>query len=363
MYDFVVVGVGPAGARFSRRAAENGYDVLALEQGTVGTPLACSGHVSTDIWAFTGEGAREELFQNEVYGARFHVGGPHSESYPFYKDEVASNVIDRVGLDRHLAELAREAGADVREEHTVTAVTERRDRIEVVANGPDGAVSFEAKMLAGCDGARSRVRDELSLPQPGELLHGVLAFSEEDDHENFVDVHLTAPTFFAWRIPRGEAGVEYGLAAPPGVQVNKHFRELIDGYEIDVSHRCSGAIPIDPPDRVTSRRAFLIGDAAAQTKPFTGGGILYGMTCADHAAREIDPDRPVTLAAYEHAWRDDLAREQELGRYLRRAYSFPEPLQHVGLGALSGEIGVHMDRPTSLVSPTHLKAMLSRLRS
>ncbi|MDQ2051079.1 geranylgeranyl reductase family protein [Natronolimnohabitans sp. A-GB9] len=362
MYDFVVVGVGPPGARFARRAAEDGYDVLALEKGHVGEPLACSGHVSTDIWEFTGPGAREELFQNEIYGARFHVGGPRSDGYPFYKQEIASNVIDRVGLDRHLADLAREAGADVREEHTVTDVTEHHDRVSVVANGPDGVVEFEGKMLAGCDGARSRVRDALGLPEPDELLHGVLAFSDEDDHQDFVDVHLTAPTFFAWRIPRGEAGVEYGLAAPPGVQVTKHFEELIDGYEIDVSHRCSGPIPIGPPDRVTTRRAFLIGDAAAQTKPFTGGGILYSMTSADHAAREIDPDRPTTLAAYEHAWRNDLEREQALGHYLRRAYSLPEPVQHVGLGALSGEIGVHMDRPTSLVSPSHLRAMLSRLR-
>ncbi len=360
MYDFVVVGVGPAGARFSRRAAENGYDVLAFEKGTVGEPLACSGHVSTDIWEFTGSGARNELFQNEIYGARFHVGGPHSTAYPFYKRDVASNVIDRVGLDRHLADLAREAGADVREEHTVTEVTEQHDRVEVVANGPDGAETYEAKMVAGCDGPRSRVRNALSIPEPDELLHGVLAFSDENDHENFVDVHLTAPTFFAWRIPRGEAGVEYGLAAPPGVEVTKHFEELIDGYEIDVSHRCSGAIPIGPPTRVTSRRGFLIGDAAAQTKPFTGGGILYGMTSADHAAREIDPDRPATLGAYERAWRDDLDREQALGHWLRRAYSFPEPIQRLGLGALSGEIGVHMDRPTSLVSIEHLKALLSR---
>ncbi|RQH01757.1 geranylgeranyl reductase family protein [Natrarchaeobius oligotrophus] len=362
MYDFVVVGVGPTGARFARRAAEKGFDVLALEKGRIGKPLACSGHVSTDVWEFTGPGARETLFQNEIHGARFHVGGPHSDAYPFYKREVASNVIDRVGLDRHLADLACEAGADVRERHTVTEVCERRDRVEVVVSGPDGTDRFEARMLAGCDGPRSRVRDELELPQPGELLHGVLAFSDEGDHADFVDVHLTAPTFFAWRIPRGEAGVEYGLAAPPGVQVTKHFEELVDGYEIDVSHRCSGAIPIGPPDRVTSRRTFLLGDAAAQTKPFTGGGILYGMTCADHAAREIDPERPATLAAYEHAWRDDLEREMELGHLIRRAYSLSEPVQHVGLGALSGEIGVHMDRPTSLASPAHLKALLSRLR-
>ncbi|RQG96682.1 geranylgeranyl reductase family protein [Natrarchaeobius chitinivorans] len=361
MYDFVVVGVGPAGARFSRRAAEKGFDVLALEKGEIGTPLACSGHVSTDIWEFTDYGVREELFQNEVFGARFHVGGPHSDAYPFYKREAASNVIDRVELDRHLADLARRAGADVREGHTVTEVRERRDRVEVDVSGPDGTERFEAKMLAGCDGPRSRVRDALELPQPGELLHGVLAFSNEEDHADFVDVHLTAPTFFAWRIPRGEAGVEYGLAAPPGVQVTKHFEELIDGYEIDVSHRCSGAIPIGSPDRVTTRRAFLIGDAAAQTKPFTGGGILYGMSCADHAAREIDPDRPSTLAAYEHAWRDDLEREMKLGHLIRRMYSAPEPVQHVGLGALSGEIGVHMDRPTSLFSADHLKALLSRI--
>ncbi|MFC6716400.1 geranylgeranyl reductase family protein [Natrialbaceae archaeon GCM10025810] len=362
MYDFVVVGVGPPGARFARRAAEEGYDVLALEKGRVGEPLACSGHVSTDIWEFTGPDAHEELFQNEIYGARFHVGGPHSTSYPFYKREVASNVIDRVGLDRHLADLAREAGADVREGYTVTEVREERDRVEVVANGPDGVERFEAKMVAGCDGPRSRVRDALSLPEPDELLHGVLAFSDEDDDEDFVDVHLTAPTFFAWRIPRGEAGVEYGLAAPPGVHVTKHFEDLIDGYEVDVSHRCSGAIPVGPPARVTTRRGFLIGDAAAQTKPFTGGGILYGMTCADHAVCEVDPDRPTTLAAYERAWREDLEREQTLGHLLRRAYSLPEPIQRVGLRALSGEIGVHMDRPTSLVSPAHLKAMLSRLR-
>ncbi|MFC4990365.1 MULTISPECIES: geranylgeranyl reductase family protein [Saliphagus] len=366
MYDFVVVGVGPAGARFSRRAAEAGHDVLALEQGEIGEPLACSGHVSSDVWNYTGEGAREDLLQNQVRGARFHVGGPHDgsgrDSYPFYKDEVVSNVIDRVGLDRHLAELAREAGADVREGHTVTELYEHHDRVEVVAKSGGEIHEFEAKMVAGCDGPRSRVRDALSLPEPGELLHGVLAFSEEDDPGDFVDVHLTAPRFFAWRIPRGEAGVEYGLAAPPGVHVGKQFEELIDGYDVSVSHRCSGAIPIGPPDRVTGRRGFLIGDAASQTKPFTGGGILYGMTSADHAAREIDPDRPTTLAAYEHAWREDLEREIELGHWLRRAYSLPEPIQHAGLAAAAGEIGVHMDRPTSLLSTDHLKAMLSGRR-
>ena len=360
MHDFVVVGCGPAGSRFARRASEAGHDVLAFEQGAVGEPLACSGHVSTDLWAFVPEDAHDELFQNEITGARFHHGGPESHAHPFYRDEAISNVIDRVGLDRTLADAAREAGADLREEHTVLSVEEHDDHVTVEVRGPDGVATHEAKMVAGADGPTSRVRRDLDLPEPDELLHGVLGFSSEVDHGDFVDVHLTVPTFFAWRIPRGEAGVEYGLAVPPDGDVSERFEAFTEAYDVDIDHRCSGLIPIGPPDSVTSRRAFLLGDAAAQTKPFTGGGIRYGMIAADHAARTIDPTAPATLADYESAWRDDIAREIKLGGLVRKAYELPERVQHLGMRAFEGEIGVHMDRPSTLFSKAQLKALLSR---
>jgi len=360
MYDFAVVGVGPAGARFARRAAEAGHDVVAFEQGTVGTPLACSGHVSTDIWGYVPDEAKAELLQNRVYGARFHVGGPDSSAYPFYKTEEISNVIDRVQLDRTLAECARDAGADVREQHTVVDVDERHDGVELTVSNAGETETVRAKMVAGCDGPTSRVRRQSGLPEPDEILHGVLAFDPDPDDGDFVDVHLTAPRFFAWRIPRGDAGVEYGLAAPPGRSVNELFEHLTDAYDVETEHFCSGAIPIGPPERVHSRRVFLLGDAAAQTKPFTGGGILYGMTAADCAAETIDPDDPGTLRDYDTAWRSELSREIALGHWVRRAYSLPEPIQRVGLGALSGEIGVHMDRPTSFFSKAHLRKLIGR---
>jgi geranylgeranyl reductase family protein len=359
MYDFVVVGAGPAGSRFARRAAEAGYDVLAFEQGTVGEPLACSGHVSTDVWEFTPEGAREDLLQNEIYGARFRLGGPDSDPYPFYKDTVISHVIDRVGLDRWLAEAARDAGADLRENHTVTGVSERADRVEVTARGPDGVETHEARMVAGADGPSSKVRSEVGLPEPDELLHGVLGFDEEPDGQDFVDVHLTVPGFFAWRIPRGAAGVEYGLAAAPGAEVGDWFDTFTESYGAETTNRCSGLIPVGPADTVTSRRAFLLGDAAAQTKPFTGGGIRYGMLAADHAVETIDPRAPGTLSDYEDAWRSDLGREIRLGSLVRRGYSLPTPIQRAGLWLFSGEIGVHMDEPSSLFSREQLRAMLS----
>ncbi|KOX93558.1 geranylgeranyl reductase family protein [Haloarcula rubripromontorii] len=359
MYDVVVVGAGPAGSRYARQAASRGLDVVVFEQGEIGKPLACSGHVSTDIWEFT-EDARDDLFQNEISGARFHTGGPGSQDHPFYKDEVISNVIDRVGLDKHLADVARDAGADVREGHSVVGVSEDRDGVTVEVRGDDSVETHRAKMVAGCDGPKSRVRRELDLPEPDELLHGVLGFSDEVDHGDFVDVHLTVPRFFAWRIPRGEAGVEYGLAVPPGDDARGRFEEFVDGYGVETDRRCSGLIPIGPPKRVTGRRSFLVGDAAAQTKPFTGGGIRYGMTAADHAAREIDPDDPATLGEYERAWRDDLRQEIRLGHAVRAGYSAPEPIQKAGMKAFEGEIGVHMDRPTTLFSREQLAALFSR---
>ena len=360
MHDFVVVGAGPAGSRFARRAAEQGHDVVVFERGEVGKPLACSGHVSLDVWEYVPDGAREELFQNDIHGARFHLGGPDSPAYPFYKDGPVSNAIDRVGLDERLADAAREAGAAMCEGHTVTGVEEREDRVTVAVKSPDGAFEVEARMVAGCDGPRSRVRDELGLPDPGELLHGVLGFDPAPDHAEFVDVHLNVPRFFAWRIPRGEAGVEYGLAAAPGEDVPARFSDLVEGYGAAIDRRCSGAIPVGPPESTTSRRGFLIGDAAAQTKPFTGGGILYGMTAADVAAREIDPRDPETLAAYERGWRAELRRDQRLGALVRAGYELPEPIQRAGMRLFSGEIGVHMDRPTSLFSREQLKAMFAR---
>ena len=292
MYDVVVVGAGPAGSRFARSAAERGRDVLVLESGEIGRPLACSGHVSLDVWDFVPESAREDLLQNEIHGARFHLGGADSPAHPFYKDGVISNVIDRVGLDRTLAECARDAGAEIRTSHRVTAVRECSDRVEVDASGPDGLDTFEARLVCGADGPRSKVRNEVGLPEPEELLHGVLGFSEAVDDDDFVDVHLTIPRFFAWRIPRRAAGVEYGLAA-------------------------------------------------------------------DIAAREIDPAHPASLHEYEHAWRSALGGDQALGAALRAGYSLPRPIQQAGMRALSGEIGVHMDRPSSLFSRAQLRALLS----
>jgi len=352
--NLIIVGAGPVGSHLAQKMAEKGKKVLIIERSKkVGKPLACSGHVSSDIWDFVPEGSKERLEQNQIRGARFHTES--GAEFPFYKNETVSYVIDRVDLDRLKAEEAEKAGAEIHLGENVEVVEENAGSVTVKTDKEE----YEAKMVAGCDGASSKVRDEVDLPEPDHFYQGILCFSDEKDSQDFVDVFLEVPEFFGWRIPRGDS-VEYGAAVPRGEEPMKWLNKITDRYidREDQDDICAGAIPIKPAETVTSERAFLVGDAAGQTKPFTGGGILYGMRCAEAAAEVIDTDKPETLNEYEKEWRNQIGADIRLGGFIEKFYSTPEKFQKLGMTVFQGEIGVHMDRPTSLFSLNQLKAFL-----
>jgi len=69
-----------------------------------------------------------------------------------------------------------------------------------------------------------------------------------------------------------------------------------------------------------------VGDAAGQVKPTTGGGIYYGLLCADIAVDVLDRAMAGndfsarTLSEYEKRWKRLLARELRIGRWARRTF-------------------------------------------
>lgn len=356
MKDLIIVGAGPVGSHLAQKMVEKGLEVLVIERSDeIGRPLACSGHVSPDIWDFVPESERSRLYQNEIEGANFHTES--GREYSFYKDETVSYVINRIELDRVKAEQAKDAGAQYNLGETVLGVKEKDERA-IVETDKD---SYEALMVAGCDGASSTVRTEVGLPEPDHFYQGILCFSDESDSSGFVDVFLEVPEFFGWRIPRGDS-VEYGAAVPAGENPQK-WLDIVTERFVDEGERrdfCAGAIPIGPPEKVVSERVFLVGDAAGQTKPFTGGGILYGMRAAEKAAENIAVEDTSTLEEYERAWRNELLNDIRIGSVIESSYSWPDPVQRLGLRFFEGEIGVHMDRPTSLFSFSQLKSFLGR---
>ena len=66
-------------------------------------------------------------------------------------------------------------------------------------------------------------------------------------------------------------------------------------------------------------RALLVGDAAGQVKPWSGGGVVYGLTCAGIASETIreafmkNDLGEGSLEAYERLWKRRIGKNITLG--------------------------------------------------
>ncbi|MCX6760453.1 MAG: hypothetical protein NTW46_03895, partial [Candidatus Nealsonbacteria bacterium] len=83
---------------------------------------------------------------------------------------------------------------------------------------------------------------------------------------------------FLWKIPRKDE-VEYGIIANP-FTASWLFKDFIKKKNISINSIKSKIIPqgliIPDNDRIT-----LCGDAAGLTKPWSGGGVVWGLLAAD----------------------------------------------------------------------------------
>ncbi|HQM38263.1 MAG TPA: hypothetical protein PLN64_05145, partial [Candidatus Bipolaricaulis anaerobius] len=86
-----------------------------------------------------------------------------------------------------------------------------------------------------------------------------------------------------------------------------------------VVRREGGLIPLGPAPCTAGPRVLLVGDAAGQVKPLSGGGLLFGAIAA-RIAGEVAAERPDHLAEYEARWRALLGDEIAFGLRGRVAF-------------------------------------------
>lgn len=344
--DVVVVGGGPAGATVAREAARGGLRVVLLER-SPDAPLRCAGIVS--LGAKEALGIPGELVLERLVGVVIH--GPGRGRAVLTAASPKAVVIDRVRWDRYLRSRAREAGASVWEG---VAARGWDSGVLLTSRGP-----IAAEYLVGADGAVSGVAAWAGLPRPRELLVGyqaeVAAPPRYPGHaEIFLDPGI-APGFFGWAVPAGDR-VRVGLLTTEGVGARGRLSALLRrAYPGGKVLSCSGGIvPIGPPAVTSGGGVFLVGDAAAQTKPLTGGGIYYGGLAARALGRLLARGDP---GGYEGAWRGELGREIALGLRVRRAFLSLSPAELDRLVSLLGEPAVRefllsrgdMDRPSRVL--------------
>ena len=334
--DVLIVGAGPAGSTAAERLARQGHSVLVIEEhGRVGFPVQCAGLVSRRVLDLA---RSPDVVRQAVHGAS--VYSPELKSITFRAPEPRAFVIDRAGLDIALADKAARAGATF----------ETETRFDGLVGSPNGVVrarltrrgaatdEVDAKVVVGADGVSSGVARAFRLRRPVEILPAFEAeFPVSPGDPDLVEVYVgntISPGLFGWWIPDGAGGARVGVAAnADGTPARTYYDHLLaqmarrfgEPLRNPTNYLVSG-IPIGEVPRISGSHVVLVGDAAAQAKPLSGGGIYTGMRAAELAAEVvhqslIDADLSAArLSRYDAAWQREFGDEFDKARYLRRLF-------------------------------------------
>ncbi|MBM4250099.1 MAG: NAD(P)/FAD-dependent oxidoreductase [Euryarchaeota archaeon] len=335
VWDAVVAGAGPAGSVAARELARRGHSVLVLEEHhEVGRPVQCAGLVTRRVFDAV---PAPECVQNSLTGGELLA--PTGRSITLRAPVEKAVVIDRARFDRRAAEMAIDAGARLELGTRVIGVSghEGGEPAVVEVSSRGGRRSLRARVVVGADGVQSSVGRSAGLQPPGELLPGFEAglcgVEGPGDTVRILVGREVAPGFFAWLIPSGEGRAVLGLCCEPGpVPAREYLGRLLGNPLLSpyirrarVTGYCCGSVPVSPVRRSVSGRVALLGDAAGQVKPISGGGVFTAtrcaLACAGAASAAIGAGgRRLSLDAYERGWRAELGRELRFGRRLRRAF-------------------------------------------
>jgi flavin-dependent dehydrogenase len=135
---------------------------------------------------------------------------------------------------------------------------------------------------------------------------------------DFVDTYLLNDILpgFLWIIPLADGQYRVGLFSN---QTHKEQNEFIinflnENFEYEIVEKYKGFIPIfNEKNKIVQNRLLLIGDAAGQLKPTSGGGLLIAfdacrMACG-YVAQAIAQDDMDILMGYQKEFQKEYLRE------------------------------------------------------
>ena len=328
--DVVVIGGGPSGLRTAARLAAGGLDVRLFERkAAVGRNVVCTGIVGRDVFARFGLGTESVL--NEIGEAR--LVSPFGTVVAYGHPRPFACVVDRERFDAGLAAAAAAEGAAIELGTRVESVSVEPGRVRVTVrragSGPVHHAAAVAVIATGVDGA---LQKQAGLGHPPDFLGGaqVELPSGPGGTTSIFFGRGVAPGAFAWSVPAGSRMRVGLLTRGEPRALLRRFLEARGGEpgpavgDIPVAARpvAQGLV-----DRTTADRVLSVGEAAGQIKTTTGGGISYGLLCADLAAETIlacfrrSSFGAADLAGYERRWRQAVEKEIRVGHYARRMCS------------------------------------------
>jgi digeranylgeranylglycerophospholipid reductase len=295
--DVLVVGAGPGGSMAARAAAENGVDVIFIEEHPVaGTPVYCAEGLSLGGIEDGGLKAVPPYVSQQT--TKVHVVAPNGNTLELTSDDWTGYTLDRQVFDKALADNAEKAGARLMINTRATGVIMDGSRVVGVKAIREGEeIDFIAKVVIGADGHWSIIRRSAGLAR---YFKDYVTCAQYQLGGLDLDLGVSefwvgakyAPGGYAWVFPKSREVANVGLGVrakhtKPPIEYLKDFIAQDPRFRnAKILRKNGGICPVSGTlDKIVADGLMLVGDAAGQLIPMTGAGIHSAIEAGKMAGR------------------------------------------------------------------------------
>lgn len=335
IFDVLVVGSGPAGAKTAYDLSLKGYSVLILDKEKLPRYKACGGGVPLKAAQNVGFDI-SSVVEKKINNVQLTFD---SEDGVILDTERIGEMVMRDSFDAFLISKATEAGAAIKTEQKVKTIKMEEELYFVETRSE----IFKCKILVGADGANSIVARKLQLRQKREMGIGIERevtvtkeqLLEQGDCATFD--FGAVPCGYAWIFPKKDH-LSIGVYS-----VNNKLKNLESYLERFVERQKTlkesktisnvwHPVPLGGiREKLHAKNALLVGDAAGLVDPFFGEGIAFALKSGNIAAEKIDDflsQKTSSLGSYSEAVFREISSDFRYARLMHKIININPRLSH-----------------------------------
>ena len=288
--DVVVVGGSAAGLYTAANVARGGRQVHVLESKPSLDPaprtLIVTNHFRNQV-----NGSAASSILNEIRRFELFTNG-RSATVSLQQPDL---IIERSRLIRSLAQEAQAAGAHFEYDTRFLGLSPNGNGLHVNVDQRGSRERIQADCVVGADGAVSRVARAAGWPpvETVPLVQAVVKLPKDCPRDTTRVWFVPDDTpYFYWLIPESDERGALGVIGEQGRDTKRCFDRFLDKKGFEPLEWQGARIPVyrkwvPVQRRIGQSEVYLVGDAAAQVKVSTIGGIVTGFTGAQGVANAI----------------------------------------------------------------------------
>ena len=289
-YDVIVVGGGPAGSMAAWEIAKKGVSVCMLEKDRdIGYPVRC-GEAAGESGLRQFVDIQDSWVAEKITSAK--LVSPNLTAGDINFASETGYILNRRIFDYDLSRYAANAGTDVYTKAYVKNISNENGQVNgVVLDYLGEEKKILAKIVIGADGLTSRVGRWAGLKTQVRMkdMESAVQYSVSnvDIEANKMIMYVGknhAPGGYIWVFPKGNKFANIGIGISGKYSKYKSAQKYLDEFMAReypdasiLTTMCGGVPCAKPMEKPIANGIMLVGDAAHQINPMTGGGIVAGM--------------------------------------------------------------------------------------